>query len=124
MSTFIARAMRQPATAGPIPPRPKRSGGAGPDQRSARDRSKPKAVEAKGSASPIRAWRAADADPAHTAEQGFGAAAGSATPGPRHPFGGDGSGPRRSTTDRAARMRAIEQAWKDERARQTELEDD
>lgn len=125
MSTFIARALRQPATAGPIPPRPKQSAGAGLDQRSAGDRSKPKSVEAKGSASPIRAWRAADADPTHTPQQGTGAGASTANPGPRHPFGGDGgSGARRSTTERAARMRAIEQAWKDERARQAEFEED
>jgi hypothetical protein len=123
MSTFIARALREPATADP--PRPRRSDGAGLDQRSARDRSKPKAVEAKGSASPIRAWRAADAEPTHTPPQGIGVAASIATPGPRHPFGGEGgSGARRSTTERAARMRAVEQAWKDEHARQAELEDD
>ena len=125
MSTFITRAMRAPATAGGASPPPKRSVGAGLDQRSAPDRSKPKAVEAKGSASPIRAWRAADANPTHTPPQGIGAAAGIATSGPRHPFGGDGgSGARRSTTERAARMRAIEQAWKDERARQAEFEED
>jgi hypothetical protein len=121
MSTFIARATREPATARPATPRPKRSGGASPGPRPAHDRSKPKAVEAKGSASPIRAWRAADAD---ATQQGSGAA-GTATAGPRHPFGGDGgSGARRSTTERAARMRAIEQAWKDEHARQAELEED
>src|SRR5687767_568081 len=122
MSTFITRAMRQPATAGPASAR---SGGAGADPRAARDGSKPKAVEAKGSASPIRAWRAGDADATHTSQQGIGAAASIATAGPRHPFGGEGgAGARRSTTERAARMRAIEQAWKDERARQAELEDD
>jgi hypothetical protein len=118
MSKFRARALRQPASAGPAAPRPGRSVEAKLEARSARERSNPKAVEAKGSASPIRAWRAADADPALTARE----AAGGATRG--HPFGGDGSGPRRTTTDRAARMRAIEQAWKDERARQAELEDD
>jgi hypothetical protein len=122
MSTFIARALREPATAGPA--RTKRSGGAGLDQRPPRDLSKPKAVETKGRASPIRAWRAADAGPSHTPQQGIAAAAG-ATAGPRHPFGGEGgSVARRSTTERAARMRAIEQAWKDEHARQAELEDD
>jgi hypothetical protein len=124
MSTFITRAMRQPATAGPAA-RPKRSLGAGFDQRAAHDRSKPKAVEAKGSASPIRAWRAADADPTHTPQQGNGAGASNATAGPSHPFGGEGgSGARRSATERAARMRAIEEAWKDERARRAEHEDD
>jgi hypothetical protein len=120
MSTFITRAMRQPATAGPASAR---SGGAGADPRAVRDRSKPKAVEAKGSASPIRAWRSAEADATHTPQQGSGAAS-IATAGPRHPFGGEGgSGARRSTTERAARMRAIEQAWKDERARQAELDE-
>jgi hypothetical protein len=124
MSAFIARAIREPGTAGPASPRPKRSGGAGPDQRSTSDRSKPKAVEAKGGASPIRAWRAADAGASHTPQQATGAAGG-ATAGPRHPFSGEvGSGARRSTTERAARMRAIEQAWKEERARQAEFEDD
>ena len=113
MSTFSARPMRR-AAAGP----------AGLDQRSARDGSKPKAVEAKGSGSQIRAWRATDAGPSHTPQQGSGAAS-ITTAGPRHPFGGEGgSVPRRSTTERAARMRAIEQAWKDERARQAEMEED
>jgi hypothetical protein len=121
MSTSITRAMRQPATAGPAPAR---SGGAGADQHAARDGSKPKAVEAKGSASPIRAWRAADADATRTPQQGSGAA-GIAAAGPRHPFGGEGGvGARRGTTERAARMRAIEQAWKDERARQAALDED
>jgi hypothetical protein len=124
MSTLSARPTRR-ATAGPASPPAKRAIGTGLDQRSARDGSKPKAVEAKGGASPIRAWRAADAGPSHTLQQGNGAAASSATAGTRHPFGGEGgSVPRRSTTERAARMRAIEQAWKDERARQAELEDD
>jgi hypothetical protein len=124
MSTFIARAIRERATAGPATPRPKQSGGAGTDQRSARDRFKPKAVEAKGSASPIRAWRAADAGPSHTPQQAIGANGG-ATAAARHPFSGEvGSGARRSTTERAARTRAIEQAWKEERARQAEFEDD
>jgi hypothetical protein len=120
MSTFSARPMRR-APAGPAAPPPKRSIGAGLDQRSARDRSKPKAVEAKGSASPIRAWRAAEPGASETAREAQRAAANAA----RHPFGGDGgSGPRRSTTERAARMRAIEQAWRDERARQAESEGD
>lgn len=120
MSTFSARPMRR-AIAGPASPPAERSIGAGLDQRSARDRSKPKALAARGSDSPIRAWRAAEAGPSGTAGEQVRAAANSG----RHPFGGDGgSGPRRSTTERAARMRAIEQAWKDERARQAELEDD
>jgi hypothetical protein len=125
MSTFIARALQEPATAGPAPARAKRSGGAGLDQRSPHDRTKPKAVEAKGRTSPIRAWRAADAGPSHTPQQGSGAAASIAAAGARHPFGGEGGAvPRRSTTERAARMRAIEQAWKDEHARQSKFEDD
>ena len=121
MSTFSARSMPQPATVGPASPAAKRSFGAGHDQRPARDGSKPKPVQAKGSASPIRAWRAAEPGANETPGEEMRAAASSV----RHPFGGDGgSGPRRSTTERAARMRAIEQAWKDERARQADLEED
>jgi hypothetical protein len=119
MSKFMVRA--QPATAGPASSRPSRSVG-DVGQRFGGERSRPKAIQAKGSASPIRAWRAAENGAPRQEAQG---AASATAPAPRHPFGGEGgSGPRRSATERAARMRAIEQAWKDERARQAELEDD
>lgn len=120
MSTLITRA--QPVTAGPASPRSKRSVGAAEvDQRLGRERAKPKAVQARGSASPIRAWRAAENAASEQEAPGLASATASA---PRHPFGEGGSGPRRSATERAARMRAVEQAWKDEHARQAELEDD
>jgi hypothetical protein len=129
MSTFITRGIDQAKAAGPESPRLKRSVGAGDlDQRftrEMRDRPENRAVEARGSASPIRAWRAAEADPSQTQRQSGRAAASATTAAPRQPSGREaGAGSGRSAIERAARMRAIEQAWKEEQARQAEIDDD
>lgn len=100
----------------------KRRVGAGEvEQRFARGRSKAVAVEVRRKTSPIRAWRAAEIDPGQTPEQEDHATARIATATPRRPFGPE-AGAGSSAVDRAARMRAIEQAWKEERARQAESE--
>lgn len=129
MSTFIARAARQPEATGSESPRLKRNASVGePDQRlmrEVRDPNKPRAVEARGRPSPIRAWRAAEAHPSQTPRHDERAAASVTTAAPRQPSGREaGAGSGRSAIERAARMRAIEQAWKEERARQAELDND
>lgn len=127
MSTFIARAARQPEATGSESPRLKRNASVGePDQRlmrEVRDPNKPRTVEATGRPSPIRAWRAAEAHPSQTPRHDERTAASVTTAAPRQPSGREpGSG--RSAIERAARMRAIEQAWKEERARQAEFDND
>lgn len=95
------------------------------EQRFARGRSKPVAVEVRGKASPIRAWRAVEEGPSPIAEKEDRTGATVATALRRQPFGREArAGSRLRASERAARMRAIEQAWKEERARQAELEAD
>lgn len=125
MTTTIEREINQPTKpARPAPLLLKRRVSAGEvEQRFARGRSKPVAVEVRRKASPIRAWRAAETDPSQTSSQEKRAAARVAAAAPRQPFGREaGAGSRLSAVKRAARISAIEQAWKEERARQVELE--
>ena len=127
MTTTIEREIHQTTKPGrPAPLLLKRRVSAGePEQRFARGRSQPMAVEVRGRASPIRAWRAAETDPSPTPRQEDRAAARVAAAAPRQPFGREaGAGARLDAIERAARMRAIEQAWKEEVARQAELEAD
>ena len=125
MTATIEREINQPTKpARPAPLLLKRSVSAGAvEQRFARGRSKAAPVEARGRAAPIRAWRAAEMDMSQTPRQADRAAARVATAAPRQTLGREaGAGARLSAVERAARMRAIEQAWKEERARQAELE--
>lgn len=124
MSTTVERHSHQPsrpADAAPLPLQRRLSAGA-VEQRFSRGRSKTVAVEVR-RAAPIRAWRAAGADLTQIPKQEARAPAKAGAPAPRQPFGREaGAGARPTAVDRATRMRAIEQAWKDERARQAELE--
>jgi hypothetical protein len=73
----------------------------------------------RGKASPIRAWRAGETDLGPSPEPKDRAPARVA----RQPFGREAeAGARPKAVERAARIRAIEQAWKEERARQAALE--
>lgn len=117
MTTTIERDIHQPSRLSrPTALPQKRRASLGDEQGVARDRSKP---VARGRASPIRAWRAADTDSsvvpgpeARTAAEGF----------PQSSSRDPGAGARPGALERAARMRAIEQAWKEEQARQAELD--
>jgi hypothetical protein len=122
MTVSIERAIRQPTR----PARPaalpqKRRARAGEvEQGFVRDRSKP---VARSRPSPIRAWRAAGTDPSQTAWSEARPAAKVAAAALRQASGRDAqAGARVGVLERAARMRVIEQAWKEERARQAELE--
>lgn len=95
----------------PAAPAPRSTTGAG-----ARDHPSP---TARGKASPIRAWRAAEADPSapHKATDDVPAKVAAAAVGR-----GTSLGARSGALERIARTRAIEQAWKEELARQIQLD--
>lgn len=95
----------------PAAPAPRSTTGAG-----ARDHPSP---TARGKASPIRAWRAVEADagpPPKAADRAPGKAAAAAV------SRGTTTGARSGARERAARTRAIERAWKEELARQIQLD--
>ena len=122
MTTTIDRDIRQ--RTGPARPAllaEKRRPSAGKvEQRLAGERSNP---VAQGRASPIRAWRAAETDASQTPSAEARTAAKTPAGAFRQPSSRDtGAGARPGALERAARMRAIEQAWKEELARQAELE--
>lgn len=125
MSTTVERHSHQPsrpADAAPLPLQRRLSAGE-VEQRFSRGRSKAVTVEVRRRAAPIRAWRAAEADLTQIPKQEARAPAKAGAPAPRQPFIRDaGAGARPNAVERATRMRAIEQAWKVERARQAELE--
>jgi hypothetical protein len=86
-------------------------------ERFARRQSKAIAGQHKRRSSTSRAWRAAEIDAARALKQGNSASAETIT------FAlDDGAGSQQSAAQRAARMRAIEQAFRDELRRQTEAE--
>jgi hypothetical protein len=79
-------------------------------------------VEVRRRASPIRAWRAAETELSPIPKQEDHAPARAATAPRQSLVHNAGTGARLSAVERAARVRAIERAWKEERARQAELE--
>jgi translation initiation factor IF-2 len=124
MSTILER-KTAPTSTGAAPlslPRSVRVGEV--EQRFARGRSKTVTVEAKRRRSPIGARRAPEATVSQAFErQPERAPAPLGTKGAGRPFARDlEAGTRLSEAERTARMRAIEQAWKEERARQIERE--
>jgi hypothetical protein len=81
------------------------------------------AVDQQHRNSPIRAWRAADPEVGEARQRVDSLSAlPDDEPTKRHPAAPTPTGPRPHGADRTVRMRAIEQAWKAERARQAECE--
>jgi translation initiation factor IF-2 len=125
MNSTIEREITAPAKpARPAPLLLKRRVSAGEvEQRFPRGRSKAVTVEVRRRASPIRAWRAAETDLSPTPKQEDHTPAKVAPVAPGQSFVREaGAGSRLTEVERAARTRAIEQAWKEERARQAQIE--
>lgn len=94
------------------------------EQRFSRGRLRTVTVEAKRRSSAIRSWRAPETAVSQISEQQPDRAPTRlGTKGAARPVAGDfAAGTRLSEAERTARMRAVEQAWKEERARLTERE--
>ena len=109
----------------PLRLRATRTVGAGEvEQRLARGRPSSAVAEPRRNRS-IRAWRAADAEVSKAPRRADRPSAMLDTkPAGCRPAAASPTGPRPNDSERTARMRAIEQAWKAERARQAELEAD
>ena len=107
----------------PLRPRAARTVSAGDvEQRLACGRRRSAAPQAQRGSSPIRAWRAADTELSKAPQSADRLSAmADGRPAGRHHAAATPTGPRPNGPDRTARMRAIEQAWKTERARQAEL---
>ena len=93
------------------------------EQRLARECPSSAAAHKQGGRSSIRAWRATDTKVSKAPQSADRLSAmPDAKPASRHPAAAAATWPRPNGPDRTARMRAIEQAWKAERARQAEFE--
>lgn len=124
MSTSIERENSpKPTLQAPLSPKRRVSLGE-VEQRFTRGRSKTVVVEAARRRSPIRAWRAPETGTTQPVEQQQDRTSARADTGrSNRPFARDlATGMRLNEAERAARTRAIEQAWKEERARQSERE--
>src|SRR5919106_797025 len=110
----------------PLRVRATRTVGAGDvEQRLARGRPRSAAAAEQRGGAPIRAWRAADNDVSKAPQRALRFwPMPDAKPPSQNPAAATATGPRPNGPERTARMRAIEQAWKAERARQAELEAD
>lgn len=109
----------------PLRLRATRTVGAGDVEQRLRGRPRSAAAAEQRGRAPIRAWRAADNDVSKAPQRAHRfCAMPDARPASRNPAAATATGPRPNGPERTARMRAIEQAWKAERARQAELEAD